>query len=81
MKQLIRTLNGLDDLIKVYRKKIEECDEPDGKRAYRLLLKSTLSEKSSLLDSIIKMANLEKADISNEERELSLILNKEQDGN
>lgn len=77
MKQLIITLNALDDLIEVYRNKIEECDEPDGKRAYRLLLKSRLSERNSLLDSIIQMSNLEKADISNEERELSLILNKE----
>jgi len=79
MKQLIITLNALDDLIEAFRKGIEECEEPDGKRAYRLLLKSRLSEKSSLLDSIIQMANLEKADISNEERELSLILNTEQD--
>jgi len=81
MEQLMLKLNEVDDLIKVYRKRIEECDEPDGKRAYRLLLKSKLSEKSSLLDSIIQKANLEKADTSYEERELSLILNTEQYGN
>lgn len=76
MKQLIITLNEIDDLIKVYRKGIEECEEPDGKRAYRLLLKSELSKRSSLLDSIIQKANLEKVDTSYEERKLSLILNK-----
>ena len=76
MKDLIQTLLANQTLIDYYEEMIEETEEQDGKRAYKLLLQTRLSAQSSLIDSLIIHLNLEKADISNKERELSLELNK-----
>ena len=76
MEDLIQTLLANQNLIDYYEERIEETEEQDGKRAYKLLLQTRLSAQSSLIDSLIIHLNLEKADISNKERELSLELNK-----
>ena len=76
MKDLIQTLLANQTLLDYYEEMIEETEEQDGKRAYKLLLQTRLSAQSSLIDSLIIHLNLEKADISNKERELSLELNK-----
>jgi len=76
MKDLIQTLLANQTLIDYYEEMIEETEEQDGKRAYKLLLQTRLSAQSSLIDSLIIHLNLERSDISNKERELSLELNK-----
>lgn len=81
MKDLVSTLLTSQEIIDLYQKRIEKADSPGRKMAIMLLLKYRLSAHSRIIDSLIIKLNLDKAGVSEMERELSLILNKEQDGN
>lgn len=76
MKDLVSTLLTSQEIIDLYQKKIEKEDNPEKKKVFMRYLKHTLSGHSSVIDSLIIQLNLAKADVSEMERELSLILNK-----
>lgn len=81
VKNLLSELSASQNIIDSYLERIEKEDKHGRKKAIMLLLKYRLSAHSRIIDSLIIKLNLEKADVSEMERELSLILNKEQDGN
>lgn len=81
MKDLVYTLSTSQNIIDYYQEKIEKEKNPEQKKVFMRDLKNRLSSHSSIIDSLIIQLNLAKADVSEMERELSLILNKEQDGN
>lgn len=81
MKDLVSTLLTSQEIIDLYQKRIEKEDNPEKKKVLMRELKHVLSNHSRVIDSLMIQLNLDKADVSEVERELSLILNKEQDGN
>lgn len=77
MKDLVSTLLTSQEIIDLYQERIEKEDNPEQKKVYMRLLKNRLSSHSSIIDSLIIHLSLEKVDVSEMERELTLQLNKE----
>lgn len=77
MKDLLSTLLTNKNIINLYQERIEKEDNPEQKKVYMRLLKNRLSSHSSIIDSLIIQLNLDKADVSEMERVLTLQLNKD----
>lgn len=77
MKDLLSTLLTNQEIIDLYQKRIEKEDNPEKKKVLMRELKHVLSNHSRVIDSLMIQLNLEKADVSEMERESTLQLNKE----